>query len=144
MRNCRPADLATLHAIDRICFPEDTAYSRAELAFFLGHPAAISRIAELEGKVLGFVIGRTEAGASAHVITLDVVPEARRHGVGSALMAALHAEFRARGITQVVLEVAVVNEEAQRFYARLGYSRVGRLRHYYKAEGDAYRMSLLL
>ncbi len=80
----------------------------------------------------------------AHVTTLDVIPEARRHGVGSALMEVLHEEFRARGIIQVMLEVAVANEEAQGFYARLGYGRLGLLRHYYKAQSDAYRMSLLL
>ena len=144
IRNYRREDLSTLHEIDRICFPDYMAYSRAELAFYLGHPAAISKVAELDGRIFGFVVGRMESSACAHVITLDVIPEARRRGVGSALMELLHEEFRARGITQVVLEVAAVNEEAQRFYARLGYGHVGTLRHYYKARVDAFRMLLRL
>ncbi len=144
IRNFRAADFPTLHSIDRICFSKATAYSWAELAYFLAHPAAISKVADLDAMTVGFVIGQTEAASSAHVITLDVIPEARRRGVGSTLMEALHAEFRQRGIIQVVLEVAVANEEAQRFYALLGYSRMGRLRQYYKTEGDAFRMSLSL
>jgi ribosomal-protein-alanine N-acetyltransferase len=142
--NFRPADFPTLHGIDRICFSKDTAYSRAEMAYFLSHPAAISKVAVFGAKIVGFVIGQTEPDACGHVITLDVIPEARRRGVGCALMEALHAEFRLRGIVQIVLEVAVANEEAQRFYARLGYSRAGRLRQYYKTEGAAFRMSLSL
>lgn len=144
IRDCRPEEIQRLHEIDSACFPDYMAYSRAELLFYLGHPAAISKAAELDGKVLGFAIGHIESGARAHVITLDVVPEARRHRVGTRLMEALHEQFRRRRAAQVVLEVDTGNEAAQRFYARLGYERRELLRGYYKARSDAYRMVLFL
>ncbi len=144
VRDYRPEDFTILHGIDRACFPDCMAYSRTELAFYLGHPASICRIADCGGTVLGFVVGRLESTSLAHVITLDVIAGARRQGVGTSLMAVLHGEFRARGVTQVGLEVAVSNEGAQRFYKRLGYERVGLLRNYYQARSDAYRMFLRL
>lgn len=144
IRNYRPEDFSTMHGIDRVCFPDYMAYSKVELAFFLGHPAAISKVADLGGRILGFVVGRIESAAHAHVITLDVIPEARRQGVGSALMSVLHEEFRGRGVLQSGLEVAVGNEGARRFYERLGYERTAVLRNYYQAQTDAYRMSLRL
>jgi len=140
IRDFRPEEIPRMHEIDLICFPDYMAYSRAELVFFLKHPAAITRIAERGGEIAGFAVGGREPGARAHIITLDVVPEARRCGIGAALMAALHEAFRERGVAQVVLEVATGNEGAQRFYVELGYERKNLLRGYYKNRSDAYQM----
>lgn len=137
-------EIERLHDIDQICFPAYMAYSRAELRYYLGHPSAIRKVAEIAGKIVGFAIGHIEPRKRAHVITLDVEPEARRRKVGSALMEALHEEFRGRGVVLVELEVDTANEAAQRFYARLGYERGELLPGYYKARGDACRMALLL
>ncbi len=99
VRDYRPQDLSTLHRIDRICFTPEIAFSRTELLFYVQHPHAISRIAERDGQIVGFAVGRVEQGDAGHVLTLDVVPDARRAGTGTVLMNALHEEFRntARG-----------------------------------------------
>jgi ribosomal-protein-alanine N-acetyltransferase len=140
IRDFRPEEIPRMHEIDRICFPDYMAYSRAELVFFLKHPASITRIAECGGEIVGFAVGCREPGVLAHIITLDVVPEARRCRVGTALMAALHEAFREGGVAQVVLEVATANEGARRFYEGLGYERKRLLRGYYKNRSDAYQM----
>jgi ribosomal-protein-alanine N-acetyltransferase len=144
IRDLLPGEIDRLHDIDQICFPAYMAYSRTELLYYLGHPSAIRKVAEIAGKIVGFAIGHVEPRKRAHVITLDVEPEARRRKVGGALMEALHEEFRRRGVARVELEVDTANEAAQQFYARLGYKRGELLRGYYKARGDAYRMALLL
>ena len=141
IRNYDRKDFRVLHAIDTACFPAHMAYSRVELLFFLGHRASISRVAEIAGQIVGFAVGLNEPGAAAHVVTLDVVAEARRLGVGTALMNVLHAEFRERRALQVMLEVDAGNQAAQRFYLGLGYRRLGLIPGYYKGKGDAIAMT---
>src|SRR5437773_12332243 len=84
IRDCRPDDLTRLVQIDRICFPPDIAYSRSELFSYMRHPDSISRVAEWANTIFGFVVGQIEPDCSGHVLTLDVIPAARRKGVGTA------------------------------------------------------------
>jgi ribosomal-protein-alanine N-acetyltransferase len=137
-------DFQVLHEIDTACFPAHMAYSRAELLFFLRHPSSVTRVAEIAGNIVGFAVGQNETGAVAHVVTLDVVPEARRRGAGTGLMNALHEEFRKRHASQVMLEVDAGNEAAQRFYLGLGYERKGFIPGYYKCRGNALVMARAL
>ncbi len=144
VRDIRTEEVRRLYDIDRICFPPHMAYSRVELLFYLRHPAAVSKAAERAHTVVGFTIGHIERAAHAHVITLDVIPEARRHGVGTALLAALHDEFRKRGAVDAWLEVETGNGVAIGFYQGLGYEQRELLRGYYKGRSDARRMVLRL
>lgn len=140
IRRYLPADLVRLHEIDRSCFPPAIAYSLGELRFYLAGRKAVGLVAEILHQIAGFAVGRCEENSVAHVITLDVVPEARRQGIGKALMDALHEEFDRQGVTAVILEVSVENLEARRFYEKLGYRAANLLRGYYNGEVDAYRM----
>src|SRR5262245_19247132 len=131
IRDCSPDDLPDLYRIDQECFPADTAFTRAELRFYLRQSGTVARVAEVEHRIAGFAIGRIENRLAAHVITIDVRAEFRERGVGRALMGALHSEFDARAIPMVFLEVDTTNEVARRFYDGLGYRRVETLRGYY-------------
>jgi ribosomal protein S18 acetylase RimI-like enzyme len=51
-----------------------------------------------------------------------VVPEARRQGIGRALMLAAEQWTRERGVTSVELIVWDFNREALQLYEQLGYS----------------------
>ena len=141
---CRAEDIHCLHQIDAICFPPDIAYSRAELLSYIRHKHAVTRIARLDGEIAGFAIGRIEKPRSAHVLTLDVVPEVRRRKIGAALMSALHEEFRRQGCWISVLEVDVHNAAARRFYENLHYTCSRILPGYYNGRRDACRMVLNL
>jgi ribosomal-protein-alanine N-acetyltransferase len=142
IRKFRGSDLGLLYDIDRTCFPVHMAYSRAELLFYLRHPSSICRIAELDGTVIGFAVALMAPHSRAHVVTIDVIPEARRNRVGTLLMETLHAAFRESDVVRVRLEVAAADTGAQHFYQRLGYVRRELLPGYYQGCEDAYRMSL--
>ena len=144
IRGCRPDDVDRLLEIDRICFPPDQAYSRAEMLFHLKRRSAIGLAAEQDGVILGFTIGHIAGGSISHVITLDVLPEARRRKMGTALLEALHGEFRRHGAIRAVLEVDTANMGAQHFYRAFGYMRMELLPGYYRGRADAYRMILVL
>ncbi len=140
IRKNGPDDLPRLLQIDQICFPPDIAYSRVELLSYLRHPKSISRVAEHANTILGFVVGQTGPDCSGHVLTLDVIPAARRRGVGTALMKTLHHEFEISGVRAIYLEVDTTNMSAQRFYEGLNYARMEILKGYYNGTSDAYRM----
>jgi ribosomal-protein-alanine N-acetyltransferase len=144
VRDFQPGDFVRLHEIDAICFEPGIAYSRAELEFHIRMPDSVVRVAEHAGEVVGFAIGVVEEDLCAHVITLDVLPEARRGGAGTTLLACLHEEFRNAGAGRAVLEVDVTNGPAQAFYERFGYRRVMILRGYYGRGRDAYAMECRL
>ena len=64
------------------------AYSRPELAFYMKRPGAFTLVGEGQQEaVLGFIVAEARR-RSGHIITIDVVAEARRLGVGSALLKA--------------------------------------------------------
>jgi ribosomal protein S18 acetylase RimI-like enzyme len=80
--------------------------------------------ARSEGRTLGVVIlayrPNIAAGALfASIEDLYVSPEARRQGMGQALLAAADERCRARKISYV--EVQVEDETARSFYTSLGY-----------------------
>lgn len=143
IRKFRAADLETLHRIDLVCFPEDIAFSRAELEFCFNHPQSIARVAEGVGRILGFVLARIESPFYAHILTLDIVPEARRCRIGTSLMEELHGRLKKGGIGAAILEVAVSNVPARCLYEKMNYQYLGRLPGYYHGRDDAFRMAHL-
>jgi len=137
-------DIQIIHDLDRICFPADIAYSRSEMLFYVNHKDSITRIAEWNGEVVGFVVGRFVDATAAHVVTLDVIHAVRRLKVGTVLMAALHEEFRRRGAEVCFLEVDIANDAARRFYEGLHYKYTEVLPGYYNGRSDGLRMMLAL
>lgn len=77
---------------------------------------ARSRVAFLDGEPVG-VANLAVRGDRAWIAGIGVVPPARRHGVGLALMEAILAEAPAT----VTLEVLEQNEPAIALYRRLGF-----------------------
>lgn len=88
-----------------------------------------SRIALRDGEPVGAALV-ARRGWTSRVAGMAIVPEARRSGVGRALMNQLLAEAAARGDRFLVLEVIEQNEAAVRLYESCGFARVRRLTGY--------------
>jgi [ribosomal protein S18]-alanine N-acetyltransferase len=148
LRSFQMRDLARLHQLDQICFPQAIAYSRAELKYFLTHPRCSCWIAEHpEDKVAGFLIfERTsyQAQPTGHIVTLDVDPEARRQGLGTLLMQCAEEQMKGEGASRMSLEVAEDNTAARHFYRRLGFVPRGRIAKYYGGRVDAEVMEKVI
>ncbi|WP_254545103.1 GNAT family N-acetyltransferase [Halomarina pelagica] len=84
-------------------------------------------VAREGGEVIGFVMFAPESGVYEQAVqkgvveNLYVVPERRGEGVGTALLGAAEDALRADGAAIVALDVMAANDEARRFYRRLGY-----------------------
>ena len=137
IREYRPSDFETLWKIDQVCFAQGISYTRRELAFYIGQKRGFTLVAEADGKIVGFVVIDRDREAQGHVITIDVLPEARRSGLGSQLMTAAEERLRTLGCSTVFLEAAVDNAAALAFYKRHGYSVVQTIPRYYLDSIDA-------
>ena len=151
LRNYREEDFSTLLHIDQSCFPLGISYTAMELKSYISRRNAFTVIAEGTpkrrqtgqadqenpgGKILGFIVTEQSRGVG-HIITIDVLEEARRHRVGSALLEAAESELGARHCSVVRLETAVDNIAALTFYKRHGYHVVKTIPRYYSNGVDA-------
>jgi len=86
----------------------------------------VALIAEDDGHAVGFVfcVLGDRGRHTAHVTDIYVRPEARRRGIGRALLAELIEPARGADLAHVSLEVLVRNSEARRLYERLGFAPV--------------------
>ena len=116
----------------------------------LSRPEAIMLVArrrqpDAAGKWLyGFVAARVNAD-EMHINNIGVRGEARRQGLGSALLLAALRAGRRRGAVSALLEVRAGNLPAQALYRRQGFETVGRRRNYYREPPeDALVMRALL
>jgi ribosomal-protein-alanine N-acetyltransferase len=150
IRGFRRSDFHRLWEIDQTCFPRGISYSQFELLTYMRRPRAFTLVAErvpgddpeawaaADGAdTVGFIVA--EAGRqTGHIITIDVLEQARRSGLGSRLLAAAEGRLRELGCRAVVLETAVDNAAALAFYKRHEYFLVRTERGYYATGVDAF------
>jgi ribosomal-protein-alanine N-acetyltransferase len=84
----------------------------------------------VRGKAVGYA-GMWQVMDEGHITNIAVHPEFRNYGVGSALMEALLATARSRGIVALTLEVRRSNFAAQALYRKYGFAEGGMRKAYY-------------
>lgn len=124
------AHIPQIAALEAASFsaPWDEASIRRELE----NPLALWLAAvDSGGTLLGYV-GSQSCFEEADVLNLCVAPEARRRGVGEALMRELEKRLPPKGVEKITLEVRASNDPAIALYEKLGYARVGLRKSYYE------------
>ncbi len=139
VRPARLADQAALTELEAIAwsaeagFPSTMAADQRNAVFFdAGNPPEAFLVAELDGRVVGYIRLKppTKLPENAHVIQvqgLAVHPDARRHGVAAGLLDAAEETLRERGTRKLTLRVLSTNQAAIRLYERHGFAREGAL-----------------
>lgn len=140
IRNATAADFQNLWRIDQECFVEGISYSQAELRHYMKRRGAFTLVKEDKEGIAGFLVAESSSRGAGHIITIDVLPRARRAGIGSELLRAGEQRLCASGCGAVMLETAVDNESAIRFYKRHGYSVLKTIPRYYLDSIDALMM----
>jgi ribosomal-protein-alanine N-acetyltransferase len=160
LRKYQPQDFERLLEIDTACFVQGIAYSEKEMRYFLRQPSSIKLVGERtvqggknprenEREIWGFIIAdhfrpRRSQQCMGRIITIDVLPEARRSGLGGRLLDAAEDEIKKLGCSHVSLETAVDNLAALRFYKKHGYTGLKILPRYYLNSVDALLMGKAL
>ena len=105
--------------------PADKAH--AAFAALVDRPErGIAFIVEIDGKAAGYAVltvsySMEHGGLRGFVDDLFVRPEARRRGLATALLAAIHEEAMGRGLRALVVETSAVDSPGKRLYYRVGF-----------------------
>jgi ribosomal-protein-alanine N-acetyltransferase len=122
-----------LSLLHEVCFPEDP-WDIPAIAGIMGIPGFFGQIAWGKEAPAGFALA-LDLGGECEILSLGVVHEQRRAGIGMALLDSVCFAARLRGAECVALEVAVDNAAARALYAREGFTVVGCRRNYYCQRG---------
>ncbi len=116
-------------ALERECFPDPWSERLLEDALF--DPQASFLAAEdEEGNVLGYA-GLHAVLDEGYIDNIAVEPDARRHGVASALLD-VYCRFAGEHLAFLSLEVRASNAPAIALYEKFGFQRAGVRKGYYQ------------
>lgn len=156
LRAYQNADFEELFKLDQQCFAPGIAYSRAELSSYIQRKNSFTIVAEIvqsdeadsqqngtskKPRIAGFITVEIHLKGYGHIITIDTRPELRRHKLGSKLIEAAEEQLRDKDAFMAVLEVAVNNDAALRFYKKHNYRVLKTLPRYYNGEVDGLFMT---
>lgn len=132
----RPGDIPEVMALERAAYTKGwpaTAFER-ELT-----QNAMARYVVLrerrDGRLLAFG-GLWLMVNEAHIVTVAVLPEEQRRGLGRAVVHALVELAADSGMEDVTLEVRVSNTAARALYREYGFYEVGSRKRYYSDNGE--------
>ena len=119
--------LARLHAA---CFAAGESWDEAAMRSLLEMAGCFACLSDAGGMALVRV-----AADEAELLSIAVLPEARRRGVGGALLEEAMQAAQQRGAVRMLLEVGVGNVAASALYASSGFAAVGQRKAYYPGGG---------
>ena len=150
LRRCELGDIIPVMEINLSTLPEH--YSDYFYESLLEELPEAFIVAEISGKVIGYIMCKMEHGFSnfkklgfvkkGHVVSIAVMNEYRSKGFGSAIVNVAINGVKIRQCSELYLEVRCSNNEAVRLYEKLGFSIIQRLKAYYRDGEDAYVMAI--
>ena len=140
-----PAHLPSIAALEQLCFAEP--WSESSLAMLCREggtgvviPAAAGQATALAYGGMTYVIG-----VEGSITNVATHPNARRKGLGRAIVAALIEQGRILGLVDIYLEVRISNQAAIALYRSFGFQTVGTRKGFYRLPTeDALLMRLTL
>ena len=135
MINIRPmceADLDAIMAVEVASF--HTHWTRNDFEGELVNPLAYYLVAE-EDSVIGYV-GSWIIFDECHITNIAVSPEARKRGIGDALLKTLISNAEEKGVIATTLEVRPSNAPAIHLYEKYGFAVEGVRKRYYADTGE--------
>jgi len=152
IRRAGPSDLISVMEINLKTLPEH--YSDYFYESLLAELPEAFIVAEIGGKHVGYIMCKTEYGFSnfkklgfvkkGHVVSIAVLDEYRRKGIGQALVEESVNGVKLRKCDEFYLEVRCSNNEAVKLYEKLGFVIRQQLNAYYRDGEDAYLMAIEL
>jgi len=142
-REAMPLDLPVLVSMERKLF-SDSPWSMGQFKEeFSGIPKTRYFIVALDSdkQIVGYAgVMVVASGVDADVLTVAVLPEARRQGIARHFMESLEKWAQMRVSPAMMLEVGVDNTYAIALYESLGYSIINTRKNYYGPGLEAHVM----
>jgi ribosomal-protein-alanine N-acetyltransferase len=134
------ADALAIARLQALCFADP--WGAAAIARLLAQPATHGVVARAGGEPAGYALFRVAAD-EGELLSIGVLPERRRSGIGSRVLTGALAGAGRLGARRLFLEVAADNAAACGFYRRHGFAAAGRRTAYY-TKGDGSRVDALV
>lgn len=134
IRKASAEDAPLLAELEARIFPEDP-WPAADIQGMMSVPYVYGHIASIDGEDIGYSLIQGAPKAVADILTVGVVPEARKKGGAKALLNAMFDVARELQVESVYLEVRQSNTDARAFYQKAGGVEVGKRPGYYRAQG---------
>jgi ribosomal-protein-alanine N-acetyltransferase len=129
LRPATRADLPALATLERGVFADP--WTMEQLGAAIDWPGAIALVAEDDGGIVGYVLGRVIVD-EAEILSIATTVERRREGIGRRLLGDIMAVMTERGAHAVWLEVRMSNGAAREMYQSAGFTAAGVRRGYYR------------
>ncbi len=130
IRKMRPSDLKQIVEIDiKVLGKPRPDYWEMKLGLLENRPQFSSLVAEMEGKVIGFIIGgasRWEYGVPENIGWIDTIgvdPEYQRKGVAKILFNELANSLKKVGVTSIHTFVKRRDWKMLKFFDNLGFQQ---------------------
>ncbi|MDO4584009.1 MAG: GNAT family N-acetyltransferase [Planctomycetia bacterium] len=130
-------DLDAVYALEQSA--SEKPWSAAELVRILSHPHCAGMVVEYDSQVIGFIIYELQEFAF-RIWNMAVLPEFRRQGVGSQMIARLACRLASHSRKQIRIAVRESNLPAQLFFRALGFQAVSIQRAANEKGEDTYLM----
>ncbi len=148
-RPFRESDLREVMNINLSCLPENySSYFYIDL--YKRFPKTFL-VAEANGRLVGYIMCRIETGFSVldrlslvrkgHVVSIAVLEEYRKRGIGEELLQKAMKGMDLYGARECYLEVRVSNKPAINLYKKKGFTIVKTITRYYIDGESAYLMA---
>jgi ribosomal-protein-alanine N-acetyltransferase len=148
IRQCTTEDIPQVISINLSNLPEH--YSDSFFEQLLKDNPESFLVAEVDGKVIGYVMCRIEYGFSAikkfgfarkgHLVSIAISEPHRNKGLGIVLMTEVMNALKIKNCSEMYLEVRISNVVGIKLYEKLKFNNISRLRWYYRDGEDAYLM----
>lgn len=146
-------DLNAVTKINRATLPENY-YDSFYLLTYSSFPNGFLVAEDGSKHIVAYTMNRIETGLSnfsrlrrvkkGHVISIAVLPQVRKNGLGRKLMEVSLHEMRLMNASECFLEVRCSNEPAIAMYENFGFEKIKIQKKYYSDNESAYLMAVRL
>lgn len=143
LEEARPGDDAIIATNEAACFPLEPL-GQQQVAYYRRRREATVLVARNGASgIIGYVVAsldRRRGALALWIVTMAVLPGARRQGLGRRLLEKVTALGRKHRANRVKLQVGVRNLPARQLYESCGFEVVRRLADFYGHGRHAYLM----
>ncbi len=124
----RTEDISVIAAAEKRHF--STPWTERELQAHLDGETTVFWVARLGETVVGY-LGRNHSFETMDILTICVLEDYRRAGIGRALLSFLEQEAAEKCVQRILLEVRPSNNKAKSLYEQFGYTLLHVRKKYY-------------
>ncbi len=132
-------DVLSIAELEKRCFK--VPWSEKSFRDEMKNKLAVYYVAKQDGKNIGYA-GFWRVAGEGDITNVAVLPEYRRRGIGSMLIAEMVKTAEREKLSLLTLEVRKSNTAAQGLYKVFGFDIIGERKRYYSDNGeDAWIMT---